>query len=130
MYKPAAIAGTLFALLAVILGAFGAHYLKSLFEPALLQSFETGVRYQFYHALALLFLSTAPFPSPLERKQWVFRFFVFGMLLFSGSIYALCFLKATQHIGLGGLGILTPVGGLLMITGWGLWFYSLFSEKS
>lgn len=117
MYKPAAISGVIFACSAVILGAFGAHYLKTIFTPDLQSSFDTGVRYQFYHALALLLVGLTRFAQP-QAPVWPTRLWIAGILLFSGSIYILCWLKSTAHIGLGGLGILTPIGGLLFIAGW------------
>ena len=118
MYKPALLAGTLMAMLSVIFGAFGAHALKQIFSAELLQSFETGVRYQFYHAFALLFVSLLPSYVETKTLRGIYFCFLLGILLFSGSIYALCFLKSTVNIGLGGLGILTPVGGLIFIAGW------------
>jgi len=118
MYKPAFLAGTIMAMLSVVLGAFGAHALKQIFSPELLQSFETGVRYQFYHAFALLLISLLPAYVSLTNLQTIYRCFVLGVILFSGSIYTLCLLKSTANIGLGGLGLLTPIGGLFMILGW------------
>lgn len=128
-YKPALIAGSLFALLSVIIGAFGAHYLKSVFTPETLISFETGVRYQSYHSLALLFLGLYAKENPFFIRS-IFISFVAGIILFSGSIYLLCILKSTLSIGLGGIGILTPVGGLLLITGWLLLTISLLKQRT
>lgn len=128
MYRSSLIAGSLFALLGVIIGAFGAHYLKSIFTPEILQSFETGVRYQFYHAFALLIAGTVAKENPQYQKS-ILLLFSAGILLFSGSIYLLCWLKATMSIGLGGLGIITPIGGLLFIAGWLLLLISLFRAR-
>lgn len=117
MYKPALICGSIFALLSVIIGAFGAHYLKTIFSAEVLQSFETGVKYQFYHSLALLFVGLySREKAPLIKV--IALLFIGGIILFSGSIYLLCYLKSTLNIGLGGLGALTPIGGLLFISGW------------
>ncbi len=128
MYKPALIAGSLFALLAVITGAFGAHYLKSIFTAETLQSFETGVRYQFYHSLALLFTGMYARENPpfIRAITWLFGL---GTVMFSGSIYLLCWLKSTLSIGLGGLGAITPLGGLLFISGWLLLTLSFLKKK-
>ena len=130
MYKPALLAGSMAAMLAVIFGAFGAHYLKSIFTPELLQSFETGVRYQFYHAFALLFVAIYAAIKPDSKVRLISIFFIAGIILFSGSIYALCWLKSTAHIGLGGLGILTPLGGVCFISGWLLLLLSALPKSN
>jgi uncharacterized membrane protein YgdD (TMEM256/DUF423 family) len=118
MYKPALLIGVCMAMLAVVLGAFGAHYLKTIFTPDVLQSFETGVRYQFYHAFALLLVGTLGAYLPGKSLQRISVFFTSGIVLFSGSIYLLCYFKSTGSIGLGGLGVLTPIGGVCFIVGW------------
>ena len=124
MYKPSLIVGTIFAMTAVILGAFGAHYLKTIFTPEILTSFETGVKYQFYHAFALIALGIyAKFSN--NPVTWIHRLLTTGTLFFSVSIYMLCYLKGTMQIGLGGLGIITPIGGLLMIIGWAMWLFNI-----
>ena len=117
MYKPALLSGALMAMLAVIFGAFGAHYLKTIFTPELLSSFETGIRYQFYHSFALLFLGLYASHAGKFVKA-IFLSFLLGIILFSGSIYVLCAFKSADIIGLNGLGILTPIGGVCFITGW------------
>lgn len=105
--------GGLFGGLGVVLGAFGAHTLKARLTPELLAIFETGVRYQIYHALALLAVALLharrPAKGLMTASGWLF---VVGTLLFSGSLYALA---------LGGikwLGAITPVGGTAFILGW------------
>jgi uncharacterized membrane protein YgdD (TMEM256/DUF423 family) len=119
MYKPALIAGILFAGFAVVIGAFGAHYLKSILSTEQLVSFETGVRYQFYHSFALLITGIlAHFTT--SKMKLITAFFSIGIILFSGSIYMLTVLKATSSIGLGAIGILTPIGGLCFIVAWSL----------
>lgn len=110
--------GALLAGLAVALGAFGAHGLKKLVPPETVATFETGVRYQMYHALALLLagLIAERLTSVwLKRAAWCF---LIGILLFSGSLYLLTVLKATDSVGLGGLGLITPIGGVFFIAGW------------
>lgn len=128
MYKPALLSGSLMALLSVILGAFGAHYLKSVLTPELLASFETAVRYQMYHGLGLLFVGLYA-DHTQNPVGLITALLIIGTTLFSGSIYVLVALKGTMQIGLGGLGILTPIGGLLLIVAWGLLLYQLLQPK-
>lgn len=107
---------SLFALLSVMLGAFAAHALKEKLTPELLQVFETGVRYQFYHSFALFIAGY--FSMNYKAAKWAGRFFIAGVLLFSGSVYLL---SVRDLIGLESykwLGPVTPVGGLCFITGW------------
>ena len=118
MNKTALIAGTVFAGLAVILGAFGAHALKQVLDVAQLQTFETGVRYQMYHSFALLVagILSATFTGKQIRIAAIF--FILGIICFSGSLYALVLLQAKGVVGLSGIGIITPIGGLFFIIGW------------
>jgi uncharacterized membrane protein YgdD (TMEM256/DUF423 family) len=118
LYRPALLLGTLCAALSVILGAFGAHALKETLTPELLQTFETGVRYQFYHAVALLFAGLLHAYLPRRVVRTATLLFAVGILLFSGSIYALVALKSGGSVGLGPVGMLTPIGGVLWIAGW------------
>jgi len=111
-------AGTIFAALAVILGAFGAHALKQILTPELLQTFETAVKYQFYHSFALLITGILYGSFTNKFTKLASTFFSIGIVLFSGSIYALVMLKSNGQVGLAGLGILTPIGGLFFILGW------------
>ena len=108
-----------FAGTAVILGAFGAHALKGKINVQQLQVFETGVKYQFYHALALLALGILAdkLNSPaLTYSAW---FFTAGILLFSGSLYLLSTIDINGMAGIKSiLGPITPLGGLLFILGW------------
>jgi uncharacterized membrane protein YgdD (TMEM256/DUF423 family) len=104
--------GGLSGFLGVALGAFGAHALKSRLDPELLATFEVGVRYQMYHALALLAVGWAHTRWPgavLTASGWLF---VAGTLLFSGSLYAL------SLSGVRWLGAITPFGGLALLAGW------------
>jgi len=125
--------------LTIAIGAFGAHGLKELVNAEALQSFETGVRYQMYHVFALLvlgcwgsFAGTNGMDAQRKlqnTKKWTFRFFCFGMLLFSGSIYLLA-LKEVLPFSIGFLGPVTPLGGLLLIIGWLRLGYGIFTLKS
>src|SRR5215213_1299622 len=104
--------------LSVTLGAFAAHGLKKVVPAETVATFETGVRYQFYHTFALLITGLL-----LERMQsnslvWAGYCFIAGIVLFSGSLYALTALKATETVGLNGIGIITPFGGLFFVAGW------------
>jgi uncharacterized membrane protein YgdD (TMEM256/DUF423 family) len=105
-------AGTL-AVLGVVLGAFAAHVLEKQLTSDELSSFQTGVRYQIYHALALLILPVLP----LNKTSLPARFFVGGTVLFSGSIYLLT-LDRLMGVDLSFLGWVTPIGGLALITAW------------
>lgn len=118
MYRKALVAGSVFAALAVILGAFGAHALKQVLEPDQLQTFETGVKYQFYHSFALLATGIIYASFPFKQVKLASTFFITGILLFSGSLYAITLLKMNGQVGLGGVGIITPIGGLFFIAGW------------
>lgn len=118
MYKQAIVAATIFGMLAVILGAFGAHALKEKLEPELLNTFETGVKYQMYHAIVLLGVGLLFAHNPSAWMVSATWMFVIGIVLFSGSIYALVAMKHAGSVGLKGFGILTPIGGLFMILGW------------
>lgn len=118
--------GALFGLLSVVFGAFGAHALKKKLTPELLQSFETGVKYQMYHAIVLLVLGfNLGFDKPLD--SWIVNCFIFGTLLFSFSIYALC-LGAAKGNKPRFLGPVTPIGGMLLVAGWALLLYSFVSN--
>ncbi|MCR9226089.1 MAG: DUF423 domain-containing protein [Flavobacteriaceae bacterium] len=118
--------GALYGLLAVIFGAFGAHALKKKLTPELLQSFETGVKYQMYHAIVLLVLGfNLGFDAPIDA--WIVNCFIFGTLLFSFSIYALC-LGAAKGNKPRFLGPVTPIGGLLLVIGWALLLYSFIAH--
>ncbi len=118
--------GILTALLSVLLGAFGAHALKSIVQPNQLQTFETGVRYQMIHALALVGLALygdVKQQLGFEKKQllWVARFFIVGIFLFSGSLYGLVLLSNSTNGLARILGPITPLGGLSFMLGWASW---------
>ena len=105
--------GGVFALLSVILGAFASHLLKKLIDEASLQSFEVGIRYLLFHGLALIILSLIP----MEGKKIIYRFFIWGSILFSFSIFFLS-LQSLIKLNLKWLGPVTPIGGTLLIIGW------------
>src|SRR5690606_17466346 len=105
--------GAISGAIAVAAGAFGAHALRARLDPADLAIFETAVRYQMYHALALLVVAwvvaVAPDPSPARWSGWLF---IAGTVIFSGSLYLLV-LSDTRW-----LGAVTPIGGIAFIVGW------------
>lgn len=118
MYRIAMISGAIFAALAVILGAFGAHALKAILDPGQLATFETGVKYQFYHSVALLAAGLAYHILPVKAFKRASVCFIAGIIMFSGSLYLLTFLKLGGDVGLKDLGIITPIGGVFFILGW------------
>lgn len=118
MYRTALVLGSLFAGLGVVLGAFGAHGLKNVLEPEQLQVFETAVRYQMYHAFALLITGLGYQLLSARVLRLAFLCFIIGIFLFSGSLYLMTFLKIKGQVGLGGLGLITPIGGLFFVLGW------------
>ena len=121
---------SLFGVLAVILGAFGAHTLKSLLTPDQLQSYETGVRYQFYHAFAILFCALLSDKMVSSKLNMAAGSFIAGILLFSGSIYMLSLKSLFGIESLSWLGPVTPIGGVLFIVGWVFVFLSAKNETS
>lgn len=114
--------GALYGVLAVIFGAFGAHALKKSFSEDQLKSFETGVKYQMYHAIVLLMLGFNLNLTTSLEKYMVYCF-ILGTFLFSFSIYGLT-LSASKGKKLKFLGPITPIGGLFLVIGWSLLLYS------
>lgn len=112
--------GALLALVGVALGAFGAHGLRSTLSAADLATFETGVRYQMYHALALLAVAWATARWPGGTAALAGWLFLAGILVFSGSLYTLVL------TGQRWLGAVTPLGGLAFLAGWGLLAWAAF----
>jgi uncharacterized membrane protein YgdD (TMEM256/DUF423 family) len=118
--------GALFGLLAIIFGAFGAHALKKSLSIDQIKSFETGVKYQMYHAILLLILSfNLNMDTSLER--YMIHCFIVGTFLFSFSIYALVIGKSKGK-NMKILGPITPIGGLFLVMGWALLLYSFIGN--
>lgn len=117
--------GAALAALSVALGAFGAHGLRQAISPDLLANYETGARYQMYHALALLAVAWAigrwPGGTLLPLGGWLF---VAGVVLFSGSLYLMAF------TGWRWLGAITPLGGVAFIGGWALMIYHVWTTTN
>lgn len=114
-------------LLAVLLGAFGAHGLKKCVDAHAVASFETGVRYQMYHAIFLFILGLLPNITDKAKKA-IYIFMVAGVLLFSFSIYLLA-LKGRLTMDVAQFAFVTPIGGALLITGWGMLLYQFITMK-
>lgn len=114
-------------MIAIILGAFGAHALKKELTLEELSTFETGVKYQMYHALFLLFVGLSSMTE--KTKKGITLLIVSGVVLFSGSIYILA-TKNLTGIDIKAFGIVTPIGGLLLIVGWFWHFLTFITKKS
>ena len=119
--------GAIFGMLAIILGAFGAHALKKVLSLEQLSTFETGVRYQMYQALFLLFIGIMTDLSQ-KTKKIIYNLVLFGVILFSGSIYLLATNTLTSF-DFKAIGFVTPIGGLLLILAWGLLFLNIIKKK-
>ncbi|MES1223924.1 MAG: DUF423 domain-containing protein [Bacteroidota bacterium] len=116
--------------LSVALGAFAAHKLRDMLPADAVAVFETGVRYQFYHTFAILSVAILSERFPGKWIRWAGNCFVAGIILFSGSLYALTVLRIAESTGINRfVGIITPFGGLFFIIGWLLLFVSV-SKKT
>lgn len=105
--------GAILAMLGVMIGAFGAHALKPILEAnSRVDTFETAVKYHFYHALGLLFIGLFSHRQPSKWLSYAGNCLLAGVIIFSGSLYALCLSGITF------LGAITPIGGVCMIAGW------------
>lgn len=122
--KTAAFCGAL----AVVLGAFAAHGLKQIFTADNLLTFETAVRYQFYHVFALLAVGILYASFPGKLLKWAGSLFITGIILFSGSLYGLCYVKYAD-LPLNWLGAITPFGGAAFIAGWLMLFVAVLKRN-
>ncbi|MES2485348.1 MAG: DUF423 domain-containing protein [Bacteroidota bacterium] len=111
----------------IMLGAFGAHGLKKIITPEEVATFETGVKYQMYHALFLLFVGTTVLISDKAKKA-IFWLTNIGVLFFSVSIYLLA-LNSKLPFNFKPFGWITPIGGLLLILAWGVLFLNIIRQK-
>lgn len=127
MYRRYYIAGFAFGLTGVILGAFATHGLKPILSPAAMDSFETGVQYQIFHAFLLLLIGNIKVLQE-GRSNLVFYLLVTGILLFSGSIYLLSTREIT-NLNIGFLGPVTPLGGSLLILCWIILLWRIIKLK-
>ena len=130
MHKNYLIAGTAFSGLAVALGAFGAHGLESITsDEKIIHGFQTGVQYQMYHGLALLVVAIIFEKFTNKWIQWAGASFITGILLFSGSLYLLAFLKIEGNDFVRFAGPVTPLGGLFFIAGWLFFLIGVLQKK-
>lgn len=127
MERKITVAAVVMGMTAIILGAFGAHALKKHLTAEELVTFETGVKYQMYHALFLLFLGMNSLVTEKSKKT-IFSLVVFGVIFFSGSIYLLA-TKTITGIDFKPLGIITPIGGTLLIVGWAVLLWNIIKGK-
>ena len=118
MHKIFLILGTVLSGLAVALGAFGAHGLKKLVAPETVATYQTGVQYQMYHALALIVVGILTERTANSFLNYSGLLFLGGVVFFSGSLYMIVSMQAMNKTIPAYIGILTPVGGLLFIIGW------------
>ncbi|MEH0158192.1 DUF423 domain-containing protein [Limibacter armeniacum] len=123
MQKKILMSGALLGALAVGIGAFGAHGLKPLLtEYGRLDTFETGVKYHFYHSLALILIGLLQFHIKSKKLEWAGILMIAGIFIFSGSLYVLCL----TNIGI--LGAITPIGGVGFIVGWLMLLFAVSKE--
>jgi uncharacterized membrane protein YgdD (TMEM256/DUF423 family) len=122
MSKTIIMTAATFLALAVGIGAFGAHGLKSHLSTEMLAIYKTGVEYHFYHALGLLLVGVLAVIMPGVYLKWSAIFLSAGIILFSGSLYVLAV------TGIKGLGAITPLGGISFITGWILLFVAVWKK--
>ena len=118
MEKTFLVLGTLLGGIGVVLGAFGAHGLKKLVGADTVGIYQTGVQYQMYHAFALIIVGMLFEKAQNSYLLWAGWLFFIGIILFSGSLYLLASLKAMNKVEVSGIGIITPIGGLLFVLGW------------
>jgi uncharacterized membrane protein YgdD (TMEM256/DUF423 family) len=120
MNKLFLLSGSILGFIGVGIGAFGAHAFKPMLEASgRVDTFETGVRYLFYHAIALVLVGILSKEFPAKTINYSGYSFLFGVLIFSGSLFLICF------TGIKVFGAVAPIGGTLMILGWALLFWSV-----
>jgi uncharacterized membrane protein YgdD (TMEM256/DUF423 family) len=128
MEKKITVTAAFLGMTAIILGAFGAHALKTVLTMNQLASFETGVKYQMYHALFLMLVGLNASMSE-KTKRAIYFLTVIGVIFFSGSIYLLATNQLTSF-DFKVFGIVTPIGGLLLILAWSVFLLSCFNKKA
>lgn len=128
MHKLFLIIGTVLAGLAIALGAFGAHGLKKIVDAETVAIYQTGVQYQMYHALTLLVIGILAERRTSNFINYTGFFFIGGIVLFSGSLYLIASFKAMNKEVSTGIGIMTPLGGLLFIAGWVMLLIALLKK--
>ena len=129
MHKSFLKIATILGALAVIFGAFGAHSLKQVVSENAVTTFETGVRYQFYHVFALMVTGIIYKDFANKWMYYAGNCFIAGIVLFSGSLYLLTFFVALVRPAASWIGIITPFGGLAFILGWIFLFIGIKNGK-
>tara|TARA_Y100000815_G_scaffold274344_1_gene308127 strand:+ start:1281 stop:1670 length:390 start_codon:yes stop_codon:yes gene_type:complete len=127
MNKKLLITGSIFGILGIILGAFAAHGLQKLVDAEAIKTFETGVRYQIYHAFFLLILGATNFLNS-KSKKIVFWLTILGVIFFSGSIYGLV-TNELSSFDFKTIAMITPIGGLLLILAWVVMLIGIMRNK-
>jgi uncharacterized membrane protein YgdD (TMEM256/DUF423 family) len=127
MNKRLLVTGSILGILGIILGAFAAHGLEKLVDSNAIKTFETGVRYQIYHAFFLLIVGGTSFVS-LKQKKIIFYFVLLGVVFFSGSIYGLA-TNSLSGFDFKSIALMTPVGGLLLIIAWVILLIGIVKNK-
>lgn len=126
MLKQVLLTGLIFGIVAIVLGAFGAHGLKKFLNTEQLISFETGVRYLMYHAFFLLFVGLMSHNLDIDVKS-VYWLILLGVILFSGSIFLLT-TESITGFSIKKFAFITPIGGLLLIIGWGFMLVKVYKS--
>lgn len=127
MHQKLLILGSVYGILAVVLGAFGAHGLEKLLDTSSLETFEVGVRYQFYHAFLALLVGSFTFLSN-KSKNTIFYFLLIGQILFSGSIYLLA-TNSLSNFDFTAIALSTPIGGFVLILAWLILLIQVIKHK-
>ncbi len=118
MYKPFIITALLLGALAVLLGAFGAHGLKAYASEQILSTYETAVKYQFFHVFALALTGVLYKEHPTKGILFAGKLFIAGICFFSGSLYLHTLLSISGNTQFNWIGAITPIGGLLLTSAW------------
>lgn len=127
MNKKILVTGAIIGITGIVLGALAAHGLEKLVDAEAIKSFETGVRYQIYHAMLLLILGGTSFVTE-KRKKMMFYLIVIGLIFFSGSIYGLA-TNDLSSFDFKSIAMITPVGGLLLILAWVVMLIDILKSK-
>lgn len=127
MNKKLLITASILGIIGIILGAFAAHGLEKLVDAKAIKSFETGVRYQIYHAFLLLILGSSSFVN-IKFKKGIFYLVVVGVIFFSGSIYGLA-TNQLSSFDFKTIALITPIGGLLLILAWVVMLIGIMRNK-
>ncbi len=128
MDKRIVISASVLGFFGVLLGAFAAHGLQHLVTEKEIASFQTGVRYQFYHAFLLLFTGSSAYLSDFFKKR-IYVLVLVGIIFFSGSIYILTLDQYIIGQNVKAIAFITPVGGLLLLAAWALLFVGILKKK-